>query len=431
MATDSIRFVHMADVHLGFRQYGLVERAEDFSRAFESAIKYCVEVKPDFVLIAGDLFDAKSIDPQTYADADTALAQLSRAGIPVVANEGNHERWFRRGDHSWLWQLSRHGRLRLLRQFDPVTGSLQADPWTSERGFGAYTDIGPTRVYGVEYLGVQLSAHVAEIATSLAAIPCPDVRYVVGVMHTGVDDAFEHGAGGLTLEHLEPVSTLTNYLALGHVHYAYQLPAAAPWVFNPGSLEAHTIVEGLAGETADGQGRVRGLFDVRIGLDKPDAIEVKFRDDVLVRRGFQRVTVDVTDALDFDELIALVGRGVAAGIKRTDEPPVVELRLIGRLRFERVQLETERLELIVREALEVLHARVTMHFRSSGTPVGSSDTTSTRQEVERDVVRRLIEASPHADQADAISAAVLDLKAAALEGRSPEEMAAYLERTLV
>ena len=114
MPTDSIRFVHIADVHLGFRQYGLVERAADFSLAFESAINYCVEVKPDFVVIAGDLFDAKSIDPQTYSDADTALARLSEAGIPVVANEGNHERWFRRGDHSWLWQLSRHDRLRLL-----------------------------------------------------------------------------------------------------------------------------------------------------------------------------------------------------------------------------------------------------------------------------------------------------------------------------
>jgi hypothetical protein len=201
-------------------------------------------------------------------------------------------------------------------------------------------------------------------------------------------------------------------------------------VFNPGSLEAHTIVEGLAGETADGQGRVRGLFDVKIGLDRPDVIEAKFRDDVLVRRAFQRVTVDVTDALDFDELLALVERGVVAGTRQTDEPPVVELRLIGRLRFERVQLETERLERIVREALEVLHARVTMHFRSSATPVGLSDTASTRQEVERDVVRRLIEASPQADQADAISTAALDLKAAALEGRSAEDMAVHLERTL-
>ena len=430
MDTDPIRFVHMADVHLGFRQYGLVERAADFSRAFESAINYCVEVKPDFVVIAGDLFDAKSIDPHTYSDADTALARLSDAGIPVVANEGNHERWFRRGDHSWLWQLSRHRRLRLLRQFDPVTGSLQADPWTPERGFGAYTDIGPTRIYGIEYLGVRLSAHVAEIATSLAAIPRANVRYVVGVMHTSIDDAFEHGAGGLTLEHLEPVSTFTNYLALGHVHYAYQRPVVAPWVFNPGSLEAHTMVEGLVGETADGHGRVRGLFDVKIGLNRPDVIEAKFRDDVLVRRAFQRVTVDVTDALDFDELIALVERGVVAGTRQTDEPPVVELRLIGRLQFERLQLETERLELIVREALEVLHVRVTMHFRSTGTPVELSDTVSTRQEVERDVVRRLIEASPHADQANAISTAALDLKAAALEGRSAEDMAAHLERTL-
>ena len=146
MSDASIRFVHLADVHLGFRQYGLSERAADFTRAFDEAVDYCLRAAPDFVVIAGDLFDSKSIEPSTYAAADIALERLARAGIPVVANEGNHERWFRRGERSWLWQLSRHGRLRLLRQFDPLTGELQAEPWTRQRGFGAYTDIGAARV---------------------------------------------------------------------------------------------------------------------------------------------------------------------------------------------------------------------------------------------------------------------------------------------
>ena len=81
-AAHRARFVHLADVHLGYRQYGLVERARDFARAFTSVIDYCVTQRPDFVVIAGDLFDTKSIEPQTYADADAALARLADADIP-------------------------------------------------------------------------------------------------------------------------------------------------------------------------------------------------------------------------------------------------------------------------------------------------------------------------------------------------------------
>lgn len=420
----------MADVHLGFRQYGLPERASDFCRAFDSAIDYCLVEKPDFVLIAGDLFDAKSIDPQTYAQADAALQRLSEAKIPVVANEGNHERWFRRGDHSWLWQLSRHGRLRLLRQFDPITGELHAEEWTAERGFGAYTDIGSARIFGVEYLGARLSAHVDEIAASLSHIPSPDVQIVVGILHTGVVDAFEHGGGGLSLEQLQPLRTLTNYLALGHVHHAYQLPDDKPWIFNPGALEAHTVLEGLAESTVEGQKRERGLFDVRIHPDKPFSIEAVFRNDVIVRRPFQRIAIDVTDFSSFELLATTVKQSATEQIGSLDEPPVIELRLTGQLRFDRVQLDTDTLQQIVRDTHEALHVRVTKHFRTSSSDISLTDATATRQEIERTVVHRLIAASPHAAQGDTLARAALGLKAAALEGRSPEDMASQLEQLL-
>ena len=269
MSDAPIRFVHFADVHLGFRQYGLAERAADFVRAFDDAVAYCLRVAPDFVVIAGDLFDSKSIEPSTYAAADIALERLARAGIPVVANEGNHERWFRRGERSWLWQLSRHGRLRLLRQFDPLTGRLEARPWTAERGFGAYTDIGAARVFGVEYLGARLAAHLPEIAASLSAVPAGEQRAVVGLLHTGVDEAVHLGVGGVTLEDLAPIRAFTDYLALGHVHYVYELPEGNPWIFNPGALEAHNILEGLAGQPVEGEGRARGLFDVTLRPGRP------------------------------------------------------------------------------------------------------------------------------------------------------------------
>ena len=430
MSDAPIHFVHLADVHLGFRQYGLSERAADFTRAFEGAIDYCLRAAPDFVIIAGDLFDSKSIEPSTYAAADIALERLARADIPVVANEGNHERWFRRGERSWLWQLSRHSRLRLLRQFDPLTGELQADPWTSERGFGAYTDVGAARVYGVEYLGARLAAHLPEIAASLAAAPSSGQRAVLGLLHTGVDEAVHLGVGGVTLQELVPIQAFTDYLALGHVHYAYRLPARNPWIFNPGALEAHNILEGLIGEPGESEGRARGLYDVRLQPGRPAEIDARFRDDVVARRPFRRLRVEVSEDTDFDDLCAHVQDAVAAGVETFSEPPVVDLRLSGRLRFERIHLDSERLAQIVRESFQPLHVRVTLQLAGDRRRIAAAEYGTNVRAIEREVLRRLIEDSPHADEAEALTAAALDLKVGALEGQSPEVLAQTLERRL-
>ena len=431
MSDASIRFVHLADVHLGFRQYGLSERAADFTRAFDQAVDYCLRVAPDFVVIAGDVFDSKSIEPSTYAAADIALERLARAGIPVVANEGNHERWFRRGERSWLWQLSRHGRLRLLRQFDPLTGELNAEPWTRQRGFGAFTDIGAARVstaWSTWARGWRRTCRKSPPRSSAA--PAGGQRAVVGLLHTGVDEAVHLGVGGVTLRELAPIRAFTDYLALGHVHYAYRLPAHNSWIFNPGALEAHNILEGLVGEPGESEGRARGLYDVRLQPGRPATIDARFRDDVIARRPFRRLNVDASDAAHFDQLCAHVAQAVAGNDETFSEPPVIDLRLSGRLRFERIHLDTERLAQIVRAAFQPLHVRVTLQLAGDRRRIAAAEYGTNVRAIERDVLRRLIEDSPHADEAEALTAAALDLKAAALEGQSPEVLARTLERRL-
>jgi len=82
-----VRFIQFADVHLGKTQYGLQERSEDFARAYAEAIKYCLERQPDFILLAGDLFEQKAVDPETFSLASTGLKRLRDAGIPVFAIE--------------------------------------------------------------------------------------------------------------------------------------------------------------------------------------------------------------------------------------------------------------------------------------------------------------------------------------------------------
>ena len=426
---DTIRFIHFADVHLGYRQYGLRERADDFSRAFGSVVDYCLRERPDFVLVAGDLFDSKSIDPRTYADAETRLTALREARIPVVAVEGNHERWFGRGDRSWLWQLSRQGLLRLLRQHDPESGALTWQPWSRERGFGAYTDLGTVRLFGVEYLGARLAAALPDVALAAAAAPGEGRRLRVGLLHTGVDEELPFGHGGVALADLAPLRAIADYLALGHVHYRFELPEDDPWIFNPGSLEAHNVLEGLL-DDAEGGGRARGLFDVHVSLTDPPTFEARFVDQVIERRPFLRLLIAVDAVPTFEALVKRVE--VALLERASDAPvkPVVELVLRGHPQFERAQLDQQRLLNLVNEILSPLHARLKLEFRAATDTAGPIRATS-RQEIEREVVLALIADSPqHAKNVSELTRTALDLKAAVLEGRPVEELAAIVEGAL-
>ena len=426
-----VRFVHFADVHLGFRQYGLAERAEDFTRAFGSVIAYCREVQPDFVILAGDLFDSKSIDPRTYADADAGLALLAHDGIPVVAVEGNHERWFRRGERSWLWQLSRSNRLRLLQQIDPEQEGLTWRPWTAERGHGAYTDIGPVRIFGVEYLGARLADHLPRVIEAAQAAHADGVHFRIGVLHTGVDEESPGGQGGAGAADVLQLRGVADYLALGHVHYRYEVPVEDPWIFNPGALEAHSVTEGLMGEPGlAGAGRERGLYDVTVELGDRPQVDARFLDDVVERRPFVRLALDVTGAESFAALREKVADALDPPSAASGPRPMVEIVLRGELGFERAALDQAALLELVQEHYDPLHARVTVDVErtlSDGVRVRSGS----RDQVERDVVRELLAQEPAVKaEAETLAERTLELKRSVLEGQDEEALASIVEATL-
>ncbi len=59
-------FIHIADTHLGYEQYGVRERFNDFSRAFWDIIDEALKRPVDFVIIAGDLFNKRAIDDSCH-----------------------------------------------------------------------------------------------------------------------------------------------------------------------------------------------------------------------------------------------------------------------------------------------------------------------------------------------------------------------------
>ena len=84
-------FVHAADLHLGYSQYGLEVRREDFDRAFQELVDKTIKLKPDFMIIAGDLFNHAHPSNVTLENAIKNFSRLREAGIPVLTVDGSHD----------------------------------------------------------------------------------------------------------------------------------------------------------------------------------------------------------------------------------------------------------------------------------------------------------------------------------------------------
>jgi len=84
-------FVHVADLHLGYAQYNLDVRRQDFDMAFCEVVDKTVELKPDFIIVAGDLFHHARPSNVTLETAITNFRRLKEAGIAVLAVDGSHD----------------------------------------------------------------------------------------------------------------------------------------------------------------------------------------------------------------------------------------------------------------------------------------------------------------------------------------------------
>ncbi|MDO8587229.1 MAG: DNA repair exonuclease [Armatimonadota bacterium] len=93
-----MRIVHLADLHLGYRAYnrvtsqGINRREADVFNAFRAALDKTVEIQPDLIIIAGDLFH--SVRPSNLVIQHTFSAFLDlrgKSGAPIIVIGGNHD----------------------------------------------------------------------------------------------------------------------------------------------------------------------------------------------------------------------------------------------------------------------------------------------------------------------------------------------------
>jgi DNA repair exonuclease SbcCD nuclease subunit len=86
-----MQFAHLADTHMGYRQYGLSERENDFFEVFDQAIEEVVGERPDFAIHSGDLFEYSRPPTRALLTAQKGILRLKEEKIPIYAIAGNHD----------------------------------------------------------------------------------------------------------------------------------------------------------------------------------------------------------------------------------------------------------------------------------------------------------------------------------------------------
>jgi hypothetical protein len=216
-----MRIAHLADAHLGFRQFqrldaeGVNRREMDVAQAFRRAIGQVIERKPDAIVLAGDLFHTVRPTNRAIIEAFTELARLRHElpGAPVVLLAGNHDT---------PRSVEAGSILKLM-------ASLGVDVVDDEERRLTYPILG---------LSVLAVPHAALLRGRPAAgwHPDPVARHNVLVMHPEIAGLFPEvmDYGGARVEATELRSAEWSYVALGHYHVVHEV---APRAWYAGSLE--------------------------------------------------------------------------------------------------------------------------------------------------------------------------------------------------
>lgn len=356
-------FLHLADTHLGYEQYGVRERFNDFSHVFWCIVEDALERHVDFVVIAGDLFNKRAIDAMTLIHAIEGLKRLKDAHIPVIAIEGNHDRSYYRDGTSWLQFLCYQEYIVLL-QPRMVDGGPVIEQWNPRTMLGAYVDLlgGHLRVYGLHWQGASTANAMEKMAQSMRTAreeeTAQGIEYRLLMMHTGVDGYVPRIQGLPSRSNFQPLQECIDYLALGHVHKPYEIDG---WIYNPGSPETCSAEEV--------QWDNRGYYYVEIDTDEPERIvdiikkerthhAEHLRSD---RRAFVRHDIRVDGLSEPEALYARLEdycRRESANHQERERRPLVHIHLVGTLAFDAGSLDQSRMEETVRTYFQPLHVRV-------------------------------------------------------------------------
>lgn len=338
-----MRICHLADTHLGFRQLHRVDdagrnvREQDVYRAWNEAIETIVELRPDAVVHAGDLFDSYHPSTAALGVALDGLRRLEGAGIPIVIIAGNHSTPRVTAAEHIFGVLERFGGLHVVYRGTQIIPIAARD--------------------GEATLAVHAIAHDNDpdvMAEALrAARPTGEADFDVLVAHVGLDGVgklvgAEAGSVELSGEALDEAADF-DYVALGHLHKYDAVRENAAYA---GSIERLTWAD--TPKTTPYKGILE--VDLAAGPMSPDYLRLH---PLSVRA---QLTLPAIDASKTDDLTAaIIARAQAAG----DELDGAMVRL------QITSVSAAELSPVDHKAVAAAYARC-LHFERDAQPTSGS-----------------------------------------------------------
>ncbi|MEN4017537.1 MAG: DNA repair exonuclease [Methanobacterium sp.] len=285
-----MRFAHIADTHLGYRQYGLFEREIDFYHHYNRLIDKIIEERPDFVIHSGDLFETSRPPTKALLTAQESFLKFKEEKIPVYAIAGNHDIVMRKNALPPQVLYKKFG-LKLIGSKNPYYNHD-----------GIFIGGSP---YRSKY-------HSKSLLKSIKAIENESKNYKnrILVLHQAIDKY-------LPFEYEMKIGDLPdsfNYYALGHLHARILEDFGEGKLAYPGCPEIWRMDE-LGNYKKRGKGF--NLVDMEEDIPAVEEVNVKISRKILQRR---------IQYSNFDDEI----KQLRELILKIDKKPIVELIIEGK-----------------------------------------------------------------------------------------------------
>ncbi|KAM3094819.1 exonuclease SbcCD subunit D [Phormidesmis sp. 146-35] len=412
------RFLHVADVHLGFDRYDSKERTKDFYLAFEDVLqKYAIEAEVDFVAIAGDLFEHRTLQPNILNQAKLCLQMLKEQHIPVIVIEGNHDNRPYGTQTNWLKYLAQDELLILLEPERSAQGEVVYEMWNGESGGYIDLDCG-VRVLGSQWYGASAPGAIERLADAIQQLPASPGHSVM-LFHHGLEGQIARYQGALRYNDLLPLKAVgIDYLALGHIHKNY---SEQGWIFNPGSLEANSVEESKYD---------RGAYLVEL---TPEGIQAELKKEYY-QRPFVRLKLTARGQESLEEIEEMAIAQVQSAIKskqlKPEKKPMVELRIEGQVGFDRLELDTKKLQQQLKELSGALI--FLLKYEANAVEYASPlPEDATRLRIEQEVFTDLVAAhNSYKGRSIELAQGLINLKDLQLEDRPEPELYDFIQQLL-
>ena len=295
-----MRFIHTADWHLG-KLFGQRHMTEDQAYVLEELLALCKDVRPDALVIAGDVYDRAIPPPEAVELFNEILTRLAAQGIRVLFISGNHDSAVRLGFGAQLLRASGIYLSGVVCAEEPpvILSDEHGDVYFSLIPYGDPPHV--REAFSLDEnpsfdgaLAVQIAAARAQIPSSARSVAVAHA-FVIGGQTSESEHALSVGGSDqVSAEHFAAYS----YTALGHLHAPQRVGAEN--VRYSGSLLKYSFDEAH---------QKKGIELVEL-----DAMGAAFhtfypltpRHDVRIVRGMmEEIMTDTFDPLPHDDYICV------------------------------------------------------------------------------------------------------------------------------